>query len=143
MWVMNDPVVEVSAVLDSLGRPVDVAGSVTMRFQNGAVASLTFAGDTPTFESELTFFTDKYTVRTDAYGKKLEMFGTDRVVFDPKVRPNEAGTPHANFVNAVLGREPLKSPVRYGVLLSALMDAIYRSAWTAAAVKVEPVPMAI
>jgi predicted dehydrogenase len=141
MWLMNDPVVQVAAVLDSLDRPVDILGSVTMRFQSGTVASLTFAGDTPTFDNSLTFFTDKYTIQTDAYGKKLEMFGPDRTPFDHNVPASDAGTPHANFINAILGREPLKAPVRYGVLLSALMDAIYKSAGAGTSVKVEPVPL--
>ena len=54
-------------------------------------------------------------------------------------RPS-GGTPHLNFVNEVLGEEELKVPVRYGVLLSALMDALYESAEKQRPVKVEPVP---
>ena len=45
-----------------------------------------------------------------------------------------------NFVNALKGTEPLRAPVRYGVLLSALMDALYESADTGKVVKVKPVP---
>jgi len=54
-----------------------------------------------------------------------------------------AGTPQANFVNAILGTEPLRAPVRYGVLLSSLMDAMYQSADTQSVVKVKPVPASI
>jgi predicted dehydrogenase len=140
MWLMNDPVTEVSAVLDNLDRPVDITGSATLRFQNGAVASLTFAGSTPTFENSLTLFTDRYTIQTDAYGRKLEMYGPDRTAFDPQIAPTEGGTPHGNLVAALHGREPLRAPVRYGVLLSALMDAMYQSAGSGLTVKVAPVP---
>ena len=38
------------------------------------------------------------------------------------------------------GREPLKASARYGVLLSALMDAMYESSDTGKIVKVKPVP---
>jgi hypothetical protein len=51
-----------------------------------------------------------------------------------------SGTPHGNFVNAILGKEPLVAPVRYGVLLSALMDAMYESAASGKIVNVRPVP---
>jgi predicted dehydrogenase len=144
MWLMNDPVVEVAAVLDHRGFPVDITGSVTMRFRNGAVASITFAGDTPHFDSGLTLFTDRYTIATNAYGHRLDMIGRNGERFHPHVPFAEGrGTPHANFVDALLGREPLAVPVRYGVLLSALMDAIYASAKAGTAVNVEPVPDAI
>ncbi len=144
LWLTNDPVIEVAAVLDNRGSPVDVNGAVTMRFRNGAVASVTFAGDTPAFESRLTLFTDRYTITTDGWGHSLSMLKREREPFHPNVPFAEGrGTPHANFVDALLGREPLAVPVRYGVLLSALMDAIYASAATGTAVKVEPVPDAI
>jgi predicted dehydrogenase len=140
MWLIDEPVIEVSAVLNNLDRAVDIVGSVTMRFAQGAVASLTFAGDTPTFENALTLFTDRYTIQTDAYGRKVEIYGPDRAVFDPQIAATEGGTPHANFVAALHDREPLRAPVRYGVLLSALMDAIYQSAGSGMTVRVAPVP---
>ncbi len=144
MWLMDDPVVEVAAVLDDRGSPVDVTGSVTMRFRGGAVASVTFAGDTPAFDSRLTLFTDRYTITTDAYGHRLEMVSGTGEPFHANVPFAEGrGTPHANFVDALLGREPLAVPARYGVLLSALMDAIYASAKAGTAVQVEPVPDAL
>ena len=121
-----------------------MTGSVTMRFRSGAVASVTFAGDAPSFDSRLTLFTDRHTVTTDAYGGRLEMTERDGRPVHPHVPFAEGrGTPHANFVDALLGREPLAVPARYGVLLSALMDAIYASAAAGTAVKVEPVPDAI
>ena len=74
--------------------------------------------------------------------KKLEMKMDDRRIY-PHVRVDErpsGATPHLNFVNAVLGEEELKVPVRYGVLLSALMDALYESAEKQRPVRVEAVP---
>jgi predicted dehydrogenase len=141
MWLVNAPVVDVAAVLDNRGSPVDVTGSVTMRFSTGAVAAITFAGDAPSLDSRLTLFTERYAITTDAYGSRLEMTGRGGERFHPPVPFAEGrGTPHANFVDALLGREPLAVGVRYGVLLSALMDAIYASAKAGTAVRVEPVP---
>lgn len=140
MWLMNDPVIEVGCFIDNLNSPVDITGTVSVRFQNGATGSLTFAGNTPDFASELRIFTDRYTIQTDAYGKSLKVIDKDNVVFEPRIEANGPGTPHANFVAALEGKEPLAAGVRYGVMLSVLMDALYESAHTGTIVKVKPVP---
>ena len=79
-----------------------------MKFQNGAMGSVTFAGNTPNFENELKIFTEAGTVYTDAYGKKLEIFGKDRSPWDIQFSNSQSTTPHANFVNALQGLEPLR-----------------------------------
>jgi predicted dehydrogenase len=140
MWLMNDPVVEVACFFDKLNSPVDITGTAVMKFQNGALGSVTFAGNTPSFESDLKIFTDRVTVHTDAYGNKLEIFGKDHSYYETRVDHGGSGTPHANFIAAMEGREPLRAPARYGVLLSALMDAMYESGQTGNVVKVKPVP---
>ena len=105
---------------------------------------LAFAGDAEPFDSRLTLFTDRYTIDTNAYGTRLAMTGRDGHPFHPPVPFAEGrGTPHANFVDALLGRQPLAVGVRYGVLLSALMDAVYQSAAAGTAVRVAPVPDAL
>ena len=143
MWLMNDPVVEVACFFDHLAAPVDITGTAIMKFQNGAIGSVTFAGNTPAFESEIKLFTDQVTVHTNAYGTNLEVFGKDRSPFGTHADNAGSHTPHANFVAALEGREPLRSPARYGVLLSSLMDAMYESGSSGKIVKVTPVPAEI
>ena len=143
MWLMNDPVVEVACFFDKHNSPVDITGTAIMKFQNGAIGSLTFAGNTPTFENELTIFTDRVTIHTNAYGSKLEVFGKDRSPVEVKTNGNASQTPHANFIAAIEGTEPLRCGARYGVLLSALMDAMYESGQTGKIIKVNPVPTGI
>ena len=144
MWLADEPVVSVSAALQNLAAPVDLTGSVALRFRSGATAAVTFAGDTPSFDTQIHLFTDRYAITTDAYGRRLDMRGRDGEPFHPPV-PFEAGrgTPHANFLDALLGREPIACGPRYGALLSALMDAIYASAASGSVVAVEPVPDAL
>ena len=140
MWLMNEPVVEVGCFIDHLNSPVDILGTAVMKFQSGAMGSVTFAGNTPLFGNELKIFTDRYVIHTDAYGRTLRIVGKDDAVLDPQIPPGEAGTPHANFIAAMEGKEPLRAPVRYGVLLSALMDAMYESGQSGSVVKVKAVP---
>ncbi len=140
MWIMNDPVVEVGCFVDNRNSPVDIAGAVCMKFQNGAIASLAFPGDTPTFENDLSLFTATHTIHTNAYGHKLDIFAKDHSRFDVHIPFTGSTTPHANFIATLQGRESLRSPARFGVLLSALMDAMYESGRTGNIVKVKPVP---
>jgi predicted dehydrogenase len=142
MWLTNEPVVEVSCIYNNVDAPVDINGVAIMRFLGGAIGSIAIGGNCPAFRSEIQIQTDRYLIVTDQYGGKLEFKTDDKKIY-PHVRLDErpsAGTPHLNFVNAVHGEEELKVPVRYGVLLSALMDALYESADKQRPVKVEPVP---
>jgi predicted dehydrogenase len=142
MWLTNEPVVEVGCFCDNAGSPVDVNGVVIVRFQSGTLGSIAVGGNCPAFRYGLQIQTDRYLIETDQYGSKLEMHTVDGrrfyppIPFDPRGRP--AHSPHANFVNAIRNKEPLIVPVRYGVLLSALMDAIYESASTGTMVRVDP-----
>jgi predicted dehydrogenase len=145
MWLMNDPVVEVACFYDRCGAPVDINGVAIAKFQNGAIASIAIGGNCPAFQTEIQIQTDRMLITTDQYGRKLEMKGNGGVIY-PHVPEDErpsAGTPHRNFIEAILGREELRAPVRYGVLLSALMDAMYESADSGKVVKVKPVPESI
>jgi predicted dehydrogenase len=144
MWLMNDPVVEVACFYDRCNTPVDINGVAILKFQNGALGSIAIGGNCPAnFQHGIQIQTDKLIIKTDQYGSFLEMTAGEgrriypKIDFDP--RP-AASTPHLNFVEAIGGREKLRAPVRYGVLLSAMMDAMYESADKHAPVKVKPVP---
>jgi predicted dehydrogenase len=142
MWLTNEPVVEVSCFYNTVDAPVDINGVAIVRFAGGAIGSIAIGGNCPAFRTELQIQTDRFLIVTDQYGGKLEFKTDDKRIY-PHVNLDErpsAGTPHLNFVNAVLGEEELKVPVRCGVLLSALMDALYESAEKQRPVKVEPVP---
>jgi hypothetical protein len=107
------------------------------------MGSITIGGNCPPFKCEIAIQTDKMLIVTDQYGGKLEIMAPNKRVYphvEQALDNPAAGTPHLNFVNALKGTEPLRAPVRYGVLLSALMDALYESADTGKVVKVKPVP---
>jgi predicted dehydrogenase len=145
MWLMNEPVVEVACFYNKVEAPVDINGVAIIRFASGVLGSIAIGGNSAAFRTEIQIQTDKFLIITDQYGGKLEIKSDDKRIY-PHVLLDErpsAGTPHLNFVNAILGREELKVPVRYGVMLSALMDAIYESAERQRPVKVEPVPHSI
>lgn len=145
MWIMNDPVVEVACFYDKVGMPVDINGVAAIRFQNGALGSFAIGGNSPGWDVEIKVQTDKMQVKTGPHGGWLDVIREGKK-FYPNVDFDErpgAYTPHQNFVDAINGRAELQAGVRYGVLLSALMDALYESADNQKIVKVKPVPMDI
>jgi predicted dehydrogenase len=142
MWIMNNPVVEADCFYDRCSSPVDINGVAIAKFQNGALGSFTIGGNCPTFHTEIHIQTDKHLILTDQYGGKLEILSADGKKVERPVKHAGAGptTPHLNFVNAIMGREPVRAGARYGVLLTALMDALYESADHQRTVRIEPVP---
>jgi predicted dehydrogenase len=144
MWLLNDPVIEVACFYDKCGAPVDINGVAAMKFQSGVLASFAIGGNCPPFQTRVQIQTDTMMITTDNYGGSLEMLGKDGRKIYPHVKQEvdnpAGGTPHLNFIRALEGKEPLRAPVRYGVLLSALMDALYESADSRKIVQVKPVP---
>jgi len=134
----------VSCMYDTCGAPVDINGVAIARFSGGAMASLCIGGNCQAFSSDIRIQTDRLLIKTDQYGGSLEMTTGHNEKLFPHVEAlgstPGAGTPVGNMVAAIRGEEPLRVPVRYGVLLSALMDAMYESADRKAPVTVKPVP---
>jgi predicted dehydrogenase len=142
MWILNEPVVEVSCMYDTCGTPVDINGVVIMKFQSGAMGTVAIGGNCPGWDVDLRIQTDTLFLKTCPHGGSLKIH-RDGKPFDPVILTDDtpgAFTPQRNFVNAILGTETLQVPVRYGVLLSALMDAMYESARLKKLVSVKPVP---
>jgi predicted dehydrogenase len=142
MWLMNEPVTEVGCFYDKAGTRVDINGVAILKFASGAMASIAIGGNCPSWASDLHIQTDRMLISTAAHGGKLEVQANNKRHY-PHVQVSElpaAHSPHANFINALLGKEPLVCPVRYGVLLSSLMDALYESAHTQRIVQVNPLP---
>jgi len=143
MWLVNDPVVEVGCFYDKCDSPVDINGVAIMKFQNGAMASVAIGGSTPSFIVGIQVMTENFVVTTDSYGGSLEVLDLERNTTTPEIEESDApgaGTPQGNFIDAILGREEIKSNVRHGVMLSALMDALYESGDSGELVQVTPVP---
>jgi predicted dehydrogenase len=141
MWLMNDPVVEVGCFYDNLLTPVDIDAAIMVRFKSGAMGSIGMCGNGAVFHNQIVLQTDRLLVQTRAHGGELEITSAAGKIYPhvPEL-PEGMATAHANFTNALLGREPLLCGVRYGVLLSALMDALYESGKSGRIVKVKPVP---
>ena len=130
VWLVEQPVAEVLAFVDHLETPVDINGTVNIRFANGVLATVTIVGNCPAASSGLYLSFDGGRVEVDGWGGQwINVWkGSERVKYPPI--QGAANTPNDNFIDAILGRaEPRTSPLN-GIIQSELMDAVYESART-------------
>jgi predicted dehydrogenase len=117
----------VSAYMNNRGRNVDVVCAVSARLKNGALATLTAAGEGPPgCASYIAFFYSKAIVRIDAWGgwREIEVEG------QPKVREEAEilGNPIKNFLAIRAGTLENSGSVEMGLRFAKLWDAIKQSA---------------
>ncbi len=133
VWSVESPVETVFAFTDNAGTPVDINGTVNIRFQNGVLATMTIAGNCNPGGDAMVYTFHTARVEVDAWnGNWIKVF---KDWGEPQITevPGEKQVPNDNFIDAILGRgEAQTSPIN-GLIQSQLMDAIYESARTGAA----------
>ncbi len=129
VWSVESSIETVFAFVDHLGYPVDINGTVNIRFQNGVLAVMTIAGNCPASSAGMTYTFDNGRIEVDGWAGGWLKVWKGKEQIEPQL-VGESGTANDNFVDAILGRtEPSTSPIN-GVIQSELMDAIYESART-------------
>lgn len=138
VWSVEQPVSEVHAFVDNQDTPVDINGTVNIRFADGTLATIVISGNCPNDGAGLVLIFDGGRVEIDGWGGGwIRVFkgGVGAVKYPPIAYKPQS--PDDNFIDAILGRaEPLTGPIN-GVIQSELMDAIYESARTGQVVKVK------
>ncbi|MBY5838780.1 Gfo/Idh/MocA family oxidoreductase [Rhizobium leguminosarum] len=117
----------VSAYMNNHGRQVDIATAVSARLKNGALATLTAAGEGPPgCASCITFFYSKAIVRIDAWGGWREI-SVGRTA-EPREEAEILGNPMKNFLAIREGKMENSGSVEMGLRFARLWDAIKESA---------------
>ena len=128
VWSVEKPVESVFAFIDNVGTPVDINGTVNIRFQNGVLATMTIVGNCPAGGAGMIYTFEKARVEIDGWNAGYVKLFTDWHKEEPIELEGQAQSPNENFIDAILGRaQPQTSPTN-GVIQSQLMDAIYDSA---------------
>ncbi len=131
-WTVESNIVEVYAMTDNLGTPVDINSAMTVRFENGAFASIGIGGNCPNNSALLTYLFDNGRVEIDGWtGSFIKVVRGNQQEKYPAITPDMfAGPPAQNWIESIQGEaEPRTSPEN-GIIQSELMDAIYESAAT-------------
>lgn len=129
---------EVFAWTDNRGAPVDINTVATIRFDNGALASVCVGGDGPVkWENSVWIVAERGGFRMGIHGGFLEHWDAkgDRVRY-PHVPQVPSLQQH--FIDCVLGRTETLCPPIWGLRQALLMDALYESARTGRVAQVAP-----
>jgi len=140
-WLIDRPVTEVFCWTDYKDMLVDINAAITIRWEGNVLGAVTISGNTPGWQEGIWIAGDKGRVHTGIHGGRLEHYDhRGQLIKYPKV-VHPHFTPIGNFVDCLLGRAEPRCPVRYGVLHSWLMDALYVSAREGRPVKVSRPPI--
>ncbi|MBB3411141.1 putative dehydrogenase [Rhizobium sp. BK316] len=117
----------VSAYMNNQGKKVDIATAVSARLKNGALATLTAAGEGPPgCASYIIFFYSKAIVRIDAWGGWREI-SVGRIS-ELREEAEILGNPMKNFLAIRAGTMENSGSVEMGLRFARLWDAIKESA---------------
>lgn len=137
VWLVEQPVKEVLAFVDNVDTPVDINGTVNIRFVNGVMATVTIVGNCPCSGAGMYLSFDEGRVEVDGWsGTWLREYRPEIGQVENPPILGEANTPNDNFIDAILGRAEPRTTPRNGVIQSELMDAIYESARTGTLIRV-------
>ena len=128
MWVTGLKVSEVAAYSDNFGTEVDINSTLAMKFENGALGSMSVIGNAPCWYEDHTIVGSKGAfylrqggveglIQQDAVGKRV------KIKF-PKYDKN----PDANFIDSILGKDVPQTPPECGLRTIEVTEAAWRSA---------------
>jgi predicted dehydrogenase len=134
LWTTGLEVDELYGYIDNLGTRVDINSALSMKFKNGAQASIAVVGDALTFYEDFTIWGSEGILFYR--NGQLTHCGPDGKVFKPESLP-EGGNADQNLVDAILGRDIVWSPPICGLRVIELTESAWKSAEIGCAVKVE------
>lgn len=140
-WLIDRPAVEVFCQIDNKGTAVDINAVMTIRWEGDVFGSVTISGNTPGWQEGIVISGDKGRIATGIHGGRLEHYDQrGQLIKYPRVTQTNF-TPISNFVHCLLGGATPRCTVRYGILHSWLMDALYDSAKKKRPVKLSKPPL--
>jgi predicted dehydrogenase len=134
MWVTGLKVAEVFAVQENFGGEVDINSTLSMKFQNGALGSMSVIGNAPGWYEDHSIVGSKGAlylrqgiglIQQDAQGRPV----TVRL-------PKYTKDPDSNFVDSILGKDVPQTPPECGLRTIEVTEAAWRSAASGKAVRV-------
>ena len=140
-WLIDRPAVEVFCQFDKKGTAVDINAAITIQWEGGVLGTALISGNTPGWQEGIWIGGDKGRIVTGIHGGRLEHYDAKgQLIKYPQVTQTDF-TPAKNFVHCLLGIAEPRCGVRYGILHSWLMDALYASAKKNAPVKLTKPPL--
>ena len=133
MYAVNQEVASVMAYLTNLSTPVNINSAIALRFEGGAMGTISVVGNGPRgMWEDVSFYGSKGTIllRTPAIEKVRRTLVTheNHETGEVAVQMPEGSTPDQNFIDVILGRAALKAPGEAGLRVIQVTEAAARSA---------------
>lgn len=134
MWVTGMKVKEVYARMDNFNTEVDINSSLAMKFENGALGSMSVIGNAPAWYEDHSIVGSKGAfylrqglglIHQDAVGRPIN-------VKLPKYTKN----PDSNFIDCILGKDVPQTPPICGLRTIEVTEAAWKSAESGKPVRV-------
>ncbi len=126
--LIGEDVLEVTAIMDNCGAPVEVNCSVGGRFRNGIMFCLAGIGDASVgHTSEVIVHGENGVLRTGMHGERLELRMPGEAEFQPVDFPESRGV-WEQFLAVRAGEIENPCPPEVGLRFARLMDMIRKSA---------------
>jgi predicted dehydrogenase len=132
--LIGEDAVEVAALLDHCGTPVEINSSVSGRFRGGAMFSLTGAGDSIQCISSIMVFGDAGVLETGNWGEKLNIKTLKKPEWHAVPYPKSQGV-WEQFLKVRAGKIENPCPAEVGLRFAKFMDMVRESAKTKRAVR--------
>jgi len=126
LWTTGTRATEVFAYVDNLGSLVDINSALAVKLDNGAEASISIVGNSPTWWEDIAFVGEGGAIfyRNDKLNRIRRGW---RDILEPSMPP-PSSNPDRNFVRAILGLEAVESPPTCGLYVAELTEAALNSA---------------
>ena len=127
LWMVDQAPVEVSARMEFFDAEVDINTSMSVIFENGAIANFSVVGNGPGpgMWEDITIWGSQGAIYS-RNGKLTCKYGGDPV--EVNELPGRFSSPDHNFVDAVLGRDAIQVPALCGLRVIQLTEAAWESA---------------
>ncbi|MDQ5851979.1 MAG: Gfo/Idh/MocA family oxidoreductase, partial [Chloroflexota bacterium] len=145
LWLVDQPVVSVAAVVDNLDTPVDINSATTVCFAGGTQGQLTVNGDLPaTWIESVLIVGSTGVLRYETEPQHPWRTGRllhyrDGGILQPLPLP-PGSPPDAGWLEAIRGRGENPAPPEVGVKVAEFTAAIYQSAQEGTVVLVSSQP---
>ncbi|MFA6111603.1 MAG: Gfo/Idh/MocA family oxidoreductase [Candidatus Latescibacterota bacterium] len=120
-------VVEVMAIMDQCGAPVEINSSVSGRFSDGSLFSLAGAGDSIQCTSRVTVCGTEGVIETGIWGERLLLKNQQQPEYETVKHPASRGV-WEQFLRVRAGTQENPCPPEIGLRFARLMDMIRASA---------------
>ena len=129
MWVTGMKVSEVAAYSVNFGGEVDINSTLAMKFENGALGSMSIIGNAPTWYEDHSIVGGKgafYLRQTDSGDNLIQQ---DAVGHRVKINlPKYTKSPDSNFLDCILGKDVPQTPPECGLRTIEVTEAAWKSA---------------